>query len=178
MGYDQLAVTGEKIYVPETGCVDVYNALTGAFEYSMVTTGGTGSGDRATGIKIRTGARRVVDIDIAPHNRNNPINIDNNGWGQVVVAILSTESFDATEVDPDTVRIEEAPVAVRGHSGRRKAHANRDINHDGLLDLVMHVRRKMTGAERGRDQWTLTGETYDGMKIEGTDTVLYVPHKE
>jgi hypothetical protein len=175
-GFDQLAVTGEKIYVPERGAVvNIYDAETGAYMYQIDTNaGGTYDGD-ITGIKIRGGGAIKVDIDIKPKNRNNPINIDNNGWGQVVIAILSSEEFDALEVDPETIFVEDAPVAERGNSGRRKAYANHDVNQDGLMDLVIHIRRKMTGATRGIDTWKLEGETYGGERIWGKDMVWYVP---
>jgi hypothetical protein len=175
-GFDQLAVTDEKIYIPERGAVvHIHDANTGAYLYSLDTNaGGTYDGD-ITGIKIMAGSAVKVDIDIKPNNRDNPINIDNNGWGQVVIAIMSTEDFDATTIDPETVMVEDAPIAARGNSGRRKAYANRDVNKDGINDMVVHVVRKMVGAERGRDIWKLEGETYDGVKFWGKDTVLYVP---
>jgi hypothetical protein len=178
-GMDMLAVTAQKIYVPTYGRVEVHDALTGAYLYPIVTTGGTTSGDLATGIKIPGEAGPLtIDVDIAPNNRNNPINIDNNGWGQVVIALISSRGFDATAVDLDSVMVENAPIDERGGSGKRKSYANHDVNHDGVLDLLIHVRRKLVGADRTRDIWTVTGLTASGREFSGSDSVTYVPYQK
>jgi hypothetical protein len=53
-----------------------------------------------------------VEIDIKPCSDPNPINKGSNGL--VPVAILSSPEFDATQVDPTSVSLAGAGVAVRG----------------------------------------------------------------
>jgi hypothetical protein len=55
-----------------------------------------------------------VEIDIKPGSSPNSIKLGSNGV--VPVAILSSESFSATTVDPDTVTLAGAGVAVKGNN--------------------------------------------------------------
>ncbi len=55
------------------------------------------------------GAILMVDIDIKPGGDPNSINL--NSRGVIPVAILSTETFDATTLDPSTIVFEGAYVA-------------------------------------------------------------------
>ena len=51
----------------------------------------------------------LVAIDIRPGSERNPVNPKSNGV--LPVAIFSSETFDATQVDPSTVFLAGAPVA-------------------------------------------------------------------
>ena len=56
--------------------------------------------------------------------------------GKTPVAILSTETFDATTVDIGSVRFAGAMVSVKKNG---EYHASyEDVNDDGLIDLVLH----------------------------------------
>src|SRR5205823_5678237 len=62
--------------------------------------------------------RMLVSVDVRPHGDANRINP--NSSGEIRVAIFSVDGFDATTVDPNTVRFgatgtEAAPI----HVGRR-----------------------------------------------------------
>ncbi len=56
---------------------------------------------------------------------------------------------------------------------RRKASLE-DVNDDGLLDLLVHVRTQdlLLDATEADVDVRLTGETFDGQAIEGVDRVL------
>ena len=114
---------------------------------------------------------RTVDIDIKPGSYPNPINQGSNGL--IPVAIFSSPEFDATTVDPTTVELGGATVAVRG-KGNSMAH-DEDVNGDGLTDLVVQV--ETSGLDEvGEDGIvTLTAVTTDGTSIEGNDVVVIVP---
>lgn len=111
-----------------------------------------------------------ADIDIKPWSDPNSVNYKSKGV--IPVAILTTGSFDATNVDPQTVEF--------GPNGAPIAHEDghvEDVDADGYLDLVLHFRTQQTGIQCGDTQATLTGETYDGKSIEGVDLVNTVACK-
>lgn len=114
-----------------------------------------------------------VSIDIKPGSYPNSINMGSQGV--IPVAILSSETFDATQVDPETVILAGASVAVKGKGDKYMA-SEEDINEDGLVDLIL----KMDSENFDPDveqvgNACLTGETYDGTAIEGCDEIRIVP---
>ena len=113
----------------------------------------------------------VVDIDIKPHCDPNPINLSSRGL--LAVAIFSSEDFDATTVDPATVSLAGAGVAIRGK--HRFMAQSRDVNGDGLLDLVVKVETQDLDPDLLQGGFAvLTGLTFSGLPIEGTDEVNIV----
>lgn len=116
---------------------------------------------------------RFVLIDIKPGSYPNSINLGSNGV--VPVAILSNAGFDATTVDPATVTLAGADVAVRG-KGNRLMASNQDVNVDGFVDLVLHVETQNLDLVDLQDGYaTVVGKTYAGMPIIGTDEITLVP---
>jgi subtilisin family serine protease len=80
----------------------------------------------------------AVTVDIKPRDFPNSINVKSKGL--IPVAILTTNSFDATAVDPNTVRF--------GRSGTeaQPVHfALADADGDGDRDLILHFRTEDTG---------------------------------
>ncbi len=118
----------------------------------------------------------LVEIDIKPGSYPNSINLGS--YGLVPVAILSSEEFDATTVDPETVELAGAGVSVRGKSNKYMAHKE-DINEDGLLDLMVQVATENLEPESFQNgSAILTGnllEEFGGTPIEGTDEITIVP---
>ncbi len=113
-----------------------------------------------------------VDIDIKPGSDPNAINSGSNGL--IPVAIFSTADFDATTVDPESVKLGGAGVAVRGKGSKYMAHKE-DVNGDGLIDLVVQVETEGLGDVGDDGIVVLTGKTTDGIDIEGSDVVVIVP---
>jgi hypothetical protein len=110
---------------------------------------------------------RVVEIDIKPDSDPNPINPRSNG--EIPVAILTTNGFDAATVDPLTVKF--------GPDGAVEAHARghiQDADGDGDDDIVLHFRTQETGIQCGDTEVGLTGITVDGQEIEGSDSIQTV----
>lgn len=105
----------------------------------------------------------VVEIDIKPGSDPNSINLKSKGV--VPVAILTTEDFDASTVDPVTVIFAGAePVRWSWD----------DVDRDGDDDLILHFKTQELELDENSTEATLTGSTSDGT-IEGTDTVNIVP---
>jgi len=107
-----------------------------------------------------------VAIDIKPGSYPNSINPKSKGV--IPVAILTTSDFDAATVDPDTV--------LFGPAEAEPVHwALEDVDGDGDTDMVLHFKTQETGIAPGDTSATLTGQTYDGTPIKGTDSVNVVP---
>ena len=118
----------------------------------------------------------LVEIDIKPGSYPNAINLG--AYGLIPVGILSSEDFDATTVDPDSVELAGADVAVRGKSNKYMAHEE-DVNGDGLVDLLVQVATENLDPDSFQDGFAvLTGnllEEFGGTLIEGTDEITIVP---
>jgi len=108
-----------------------------------------------------------VSIDIKPGSYPNSIN-PKSKW-LIPVAILTTASFDATTVDPASVRF--------GPGGATEAHGTghiEDVDGDGDDDLMLHFKTQATGIQCGATSAALTGQTQGGQPIEGIDSVRTV----
>jgi hypothetical protein len=115
----------------------------------------------------------LVDIDIKPGSYPNAVNLGSHGL--IPVAIFSSNDFDATTVDPDTVELAGSGVAVRGKSNKYMSHEE-DVNGDGWVDLMLQAATANLAPEFLQNGETvLTGLTYSGQDIQGTDDVTIVP---
>jgi predicted extracellular nuclease len=112
-----------------------------------------------------------VPIDIKPGGEPNSINVGANG--KVPVALLSTDRFDATAVDPATITFAGAPV-IQKNNGSYMASIE-DVNDDGLYDLMLHFETQLLDLGSGATEAMLEGMTSDGRRIYGTDSVRIVP---
>ena len=99
----------------------------------------------------------------------NVINLKNDK--NLKVAIVGDETFDALQVDPATVKFDsnkESPASpVR--------FKTQDYNKDGFDDLILTFKLSETGIVCGDTEATLTGETYGGESIEGSDDFIVEP---
>jgi hypothetical protein len=85
----------------------------------------------------------------------------------------SSPRFDVTTVDPTTVTLADAAVKLKG-KGTPMASAE-DVNNDGRQDLVVHVLTSALQLSATDTLAVLKGQTFDGMPIQGSDTVRIVP---
>ena len=93
--------------------------------------------------------------------------------GNIPVAIFGSMEFDATLVDPLTVDLAGAGVKLKGN-GTPQSSVD-DVDEDGYLDLVVHVSTQALELADEDTSAVLTGQTYAGDEIEGTDTIRVVP---
>lgn len=114
-------------------------------------------------------AEQIVGIDIKPGGVPNSIN--RRSEGKIPVAILSSATFDAREVDTASLTF--------GRTGNEESlafcsRAPEDVNRDGLPDLVCHFNTPATWFVPGDTQGVLKGKTLTGAAIRGTDSVQIV----
>jgi len=138
-----------------------------------------------------------VSIDIKPGSCPNPINLKEKGV--VSVAILGSDKFNATDIDPSSVSIgrggiEEVAVPSIRWSLEDVATpftgepcACHDLIGDGILDLVLKFEAQslvgtleLDGVEGGEIPLRLTGrikEEYGGERFKGEDCVRVLENK-
>ncbi|MCP4677261.1 MAG: hypothetical protein GY854_17455 [Deltaproteobacteria bacterium] len=114
-----------------------------------------------------------VEIDVRPGCERNIVRLRSRGV--LPVAILSSSEFDATTVDPETVRLVGASVKLVGN-GRRYLTKVRDVNGDGMDDLVCKVLINELDVEVGDSVAVLEAVTFDGTAITGQDSIRVVAH--
>jgi len=108
-----------------------------------------------------------IAIDIKPGGYPNSINLGSKGV--VPVAILSTDGFDAEDVDPDSVEF-------AGVSPVR--WALEDVDGDGDMDMIFHFKTRDLDLDENSTEATLTGKTNDDVQIQGSDTVKILKSKK
>lgn len=120
----------------------------------------------------------VVDIDIKPGSDPNALNCG--AEGVVPVGILTTDQFDALDVDPTTLRFG-TPSEIIDGEGATIAHTPfptsdhaEDLDDDGDTDLATHYPIPDTSFTKDSSEGWLVGETTDGRAIAGRDSVKIV----
>ena len=112
----------------------------------------------------------LVRIDIKPDSAENTVNLGSRGV--LPVAILSSPFFDATEVDPASVTLGSAGIRLRGKGYLANAE---DVNGDGLADLVIQVETEALALAGTSETAQLTGMTFSGTPIAGSDIIRVAP---
>jgi N-acetylneuraminic acid mutarotase len=114
-----------------------------------------------------------VPIEIKPP-ASAPVPINLSSAGVIPVAILSTTTFDATQVDPATVTLAGAEVQLIGKSGKYQCSVQ-DANGDGIDDLMCQISTAQFMIETGSSNAVLEGQTFSGQAIQGQETISIVP---
>jgi parallel beta-helix repeat protein len=107
-----------------------------------------------------------VTIDIKPGTDPNSINVKSSGL--IPVCILTSASFDASTVEPSTVRF--------GRTGTEAAPAivpplPEDWDDDGDFDRILQFKTQDAGFRAGDTLGIINGRTVDGTPFRGTDAV-------
>lgn len=172
LGTPTLAVAGAAVTSSPVGGISVVPPLAvGSPEISVAIPDGsetfTGTEDV---LVLALQDYTMVPIDIKPGSDPNSINLGSEGV--VPVAILTTATFDAAEVDPVTITLAGAEVRLKGKSGH--SGSLQDVDGDGDLDLVVQLEINQLELTEGSTQAVLIGKTLSGLEIQGVDSVRVV----
>jgi hypothetical protein len=110
---------------------------------------------------------RAVTMDIKPGDFPNTLNLRSRGV--LPIAILTTDEFDATSIDPTSLRF--------GATGKEAAAVRTvltDIDNDGDTDLLVFFRIADTEIDCETLFTYISGVTVTGVSIAGTDSVTIV----
>ncbi len=152
------------------GNEDQANALVRQADGKIVAAGVFSS--RPFGLESAFALARYLDtevanvlIDIKPGSDPNSVNPRSKGV--IPVAILTTEDFDATTVDPGLVRFGPGDATEKHGVGHVE-----DVDNDGDSDVVYHFATQDTGIQCGDTTATLTGATFGGQPVMGSDSIV------
>lgn len=165
MGFSNpLGLIGDKVYLTASSDGDAYQvSLSDALTYNVL-------------------------VDIKPGSCPNPLNVKDKGV--LPVAILGTEDFDVSTIDPASVRLEDiAPIRSSFEDVSTPVFDKlnvcdcTDAGPDGYIDLVLKFNVQDIVAALGEVtdgdelELILTGalaEAFDGIPIEGSDCVVII----
>ena len=103
-------------------------------------------------------------LEIKTGSYPNSINLKSRGV--VPVAVLTTDDFDAYDVNPNSCVFAGAEP---------KSWTMEDVEIDGDYDMLFHFRTQDLDLNQNSTEASLEGETVYGMRIVGTDSVNIVP---
>jgi hypothetical protein len=142
---------------------------------STINSGSTGNlkGDYKLIISGATPQMQQINIEIKPGNDGlAPINPRSNG--KIPVALLSSNGFDAMNVDTKSLTFgatgDESSLSQCGRNGE-------DVNGDGRLDLVCHFENQKAGFVKGDTEGIVRGKMKWGSSFEGRGFLKVVPEK-
>ena len=105
-----------------------------------------------------------VTIDVKPGD--DKVTIEPEREGMVPILIVSSPQFDATTVDPDTIRV--GPEGTEASIFRSMLE---DVDRDGDTDRMLLVRVRDMRIKCGNKIIKVTGKTVQGRSFEGSDVV-------
>ncbi|MFP6639920.1 MAG: hypothetical protein VCC04_06735, partial [Myxococcota bacterium] len=135
------------------------------FLYAQVSDGGGVSGAWSPG-SFFLYEHLEVEIDILPRSRRNVIPASRRGI--LPVEIRGSSHFDVADVDLDTLTF--GPAASAKTFRRVRARV-RDVDRDGVLDLMLLYRISKSAIGPGDKEACIEGELYDGTPFEGCDSI-------
>jgi hypothetical protein len=134
----------------------------------MVLFGGYGNGPYMNDVWTLNWGTPVipVDLDFSP---GDPLNrVDRLSQGLISAVVMSSDTFDALSIDPQTVTLGGAPVSR--HADGRLMAAPVDLDADGRRDYCFSARIAEMDLEGAR-QVIVSGRTVSGQALRGRDLV-------
>jgi hypothetical protein len=115
----------------------------------------------------------MVEIDVKPVDDANKINLSSKGL--LPVAVLTTDTFDATLFSPQMAHLSDSSAPMDCSTGLAVRWTYTDVNDDGRLDLVFFFKVQELNLTPTTTSVTLMSHgPYDSttIHIEGMDTVI------
>jgi hypothetical protein len=141
-----------------------HSASTLTIEWFASGDGWQGGGDESWAIEdleILIDGGLEVDIDIKPGEDTNPINL--NSKGVVPVAVLTTDDFDSSTIDP---------VSVLFAGAYPLRWVMEDVDLDGDMDYLFFFQNQELNLVENSTEATLTGSTSEGVSIISQDAIV------
>lgn len=108
---------------------------------------------------------REVTVDIKPGETLSTIN--HKSRGNTPVAVLSSDSLDATLIDPSTAKLDS--------KGKVRKATFADINNDGLMDVILHFDTRTLELVPARTATiNLSADSVTGFSVVGEDIVRVI----
>ena len=111
-----------------------------------------------------------VDFDVIPPT------VKSSQKGVLPVAILSSPTFDATQVDLATIRV--APMGDSSRATSTESHGRvhiEDVNKDGLADALLHYSVADLMLRIDDTEVVVEGMLIDGTRFTGRDSIVVRP---
>lgn len=128
----------------------------------------------------------AVHLDIKPRSCRNPLNVKSKGV--LPVALLGTESFDVSQIDPGTIRLEgvaplrwsteDVATPFEPFTGKEDAYDCTKEGPDGFVDLALKFKTRQVVAALGDVSHgdvlvlKISGTLWDGRPFQGEDVVV------
>lgn len=130
-----------------------------------------GSGSDNISILLNTTPPPIieVDIDLKPGSFPNCINLKSKG--SVPLIILGRDTFNVRDISISSVKLAGASVNIKKNG--EFYSSLKDVNQDGIMDLVLHFNTQDIQLTGGETKLVLTGNLLNGQAIRGTDDICF-----
>jgi len=162
--------------ISESGMYTVAVANSGAYFASGGTVGGGAYDEGAYSLSVSglSMASMEISIDVKPR-RDKVARINLRKKRKVKVAILGEAGFDVAKIVQSSLTF----GAYGDENSLRKCKRRfKDVNHDGVPDLVCKFRLRDTGFEADSTEAVLKGRMKDGTEFYGSDKISVKKHEK
>jgi hypothetical protein len=165
--------TGGRLTTDFAGGADFGQAVALQADGKIVVAGGafvSSSQDFALARYLGDPTAVQIVLDVRPESDMNAVNVDSPRV--IPVAIVTTDSFDATTVEAGSVCFGDAEDPAQRDCTEAHGHGHvEDVNGDARPDLLLHFEVRETGIDSSDATACLTGTTLGGVSVEGCDSV-------
>lgn len=153
----------------------------GQGDYQLIITGATAPATSGGDVPPETGGGaetdtgdQIITVNINPFYKGKWPRINPKARGILPVAILSQEGFDPTNLVQNSLRF---GATGEEDSLVRCRELHRDLNRDGVADLLCFFSMKKAGFDWHSESGILTGSLEDGTGITSQAPLKMVPYK-